>query len=202
MRHAWNATLTIPSQTPPPPRYTHATKTAQVSTRHACAALRGRGWGLSRDIPRGGRARDRLRLVGEAIPVNHTCNERAPIPPHRRARAAPAAFPRVDRAERRVKAARERAQTRYRMRGRARRRARSRRCEGRQTRSSERPPFELPSATLAAHGPQRPTHAPAERSGDDNPAVWRGEDARVGLGAACGLDGEVQITKKLTLKGR
>ena len=96
---------------------------------------------------------------------------------HRRPCIVPAAVMQRCRAERRMKAARERAQTRYRMRGRARRRARSRRCEGRQTRSSERPPFELPSATLAAHGPRRPTHASDERSGDDNPAVRRGEVA-------------------------
>jgi len=103
---------------------------------------------------------------------------RAPIPPHHRARAAPAAVPRVDRAERRAFRGGARDPTRHRMRGRACRRARSRRCEGRQTRSSQRPPFELSIAMFAAHGPRRPTHEPDERSGDDNPAVWRGEDAR------------------------
>jgi len=122
----------------------------------------------------------------------------APVPP-------PPQSPRVDRAERRAFRGGAGGPTRHRMRGRACRRARSRRCEGRQTRSSQRSPFELPSATLAAYGPRRPTHAPDERSGDENPAVWRGEGAGLGLSgsrAACGLrlDGEVRITKKLTPK--
>ena len=90
------ASAAIPSQTLPPPRNTRATKTAQLSTRSARSTLRGRGWVVPRDKPRGGRARDRPRLVGEAVDVERTCEKSpTPTPPPPPGRRSPPLLRRV-----------------------------------------------------------------------------------------------------------